>query len=283
MPIACGTLSYREAPLERALEGIRQAGFQAVELGCVCGYCEHIRPEEMDREAVRRLADLLQRQGLAVVSLAGHVDLQYPLLGKGSEAADRGFELLRRRADVAEQLLVPIVNSGLGVAEPGENLEPFYARLATLLDYFQQRGVKLGLESHAGLTETARASLELCRQMGSPALGINYDAANVRYYTGQDPVADLEACDADLADHLIHVHIKDHAGGRGEWNFPPLGEGQVDFQSLVRIFRRIGFTGPYSLEIEFLGPDSSDPTPEIIDRGVAHSYRFMRDLGIETG
>jgi L-ribulose-5-phosphate 3-epimerase len=283
MPIACGTLSYREAPLERALEGIRQAGFQAVELGCVCGYCEHIRQEEMDREAVQRLADLLQRHGLEVVSLAGHVDLQYPLLGKGPEAADRGFELLRRRADVAGQLGVPIVNSGLGVAEPGENLEPFYARLATLLDYFQQRGVKLGLESHAGLTETARASLELCRQMGSPALGINYDAANVRYYTGQDPVADLEACDADLADHLIHVHIKDHAGGRGEWNFPPLGEGHVDFQGLVRVFRRIGFAGPYSLEIEFLGPDSTDPTPEIIDRGVAHSYRFMRDLGIETG
>src|SRR5690348_5841413 len=112
MTLACGTLSYRQEPLERALEGIARAGFPAVELGCVCGYCEHIRPEEMDREAVRRLDHQLQRHGLAVVSLAGHVDLQYPLLGKGPEAADRGFELLRRRADVAEQLGVPIVNSG---------------------------------------------------------------------------------------------------------------------------------------------------------------------------
>jgi len=283
MHIACGTLSYREAPLERALEGIRRAGFQAVELGCVCGYCEHVRPEAMDRAAVERLSDLLRQHGLEVVSLAGHVDLQYPLLGKGPEAADQGFELLRRRADLAQALGVPIVNSGLGVAAPGENLEPFYARLATLLDYFQQRGVKLGLESHAGLTETARASLDLCRQMQNPALGINYDAANVRYYTGQDPVADLESCDADLADHLIHVHIKDHAGGRGEGNFPPLGEGHVDFAGLLRSFRRLGFHGPYSLEIEFLGPDSTDPTPGIIDDGVARSYRFIRDLGLEDG
>jgi sugar phosphate isomerase/epimerase len=280
MALACGTLSYRQAPLERALEGIRRAGFQAVELGCVCGYCEHVRPEEMAKSDVERLVALLRRFELEAISLAGHVDLQYPLLGKGPEAADRGFELLRRRADLAEQMGVPIVNSGLGVAEEGENLEPFYARLAALLDYFQRRGVRLGLESHAGLTETAQASLELCRRMQSPALGINYDAANVRFYTGQDPVADLESCDGELAQHLIHVHIKDHAGGRGEWNFPPLGEGNVDFEGLARVFRQIGHAGPYSLEIEFLGPDSTDPTPEIIDEGVARSYRFMRGLGL---
>ena len=138
----------------------------------------------------------------------------------------------------------------------------------------------LRLESHAGLTETARASLDLCRRMQSPALGINYDAANVRFYSGQDPVVDLESCEADLADYLIHVHIKDHAGGRGDWNFPPLGEGNVDFDGLARSFRRLGYSGPYSLEIEFLGPDSTDPTPEIIDAGVAQSYEFMRRLGL---
>jgi L-ribulose-5-phosphate 3-epimerase len=282
MSLACGTLSYRQAPLDRALEGIRKGGFRFVELGCVCGYCEHVRPEEMTRSDVDRLSKLLREFDLGVISLAGHVDLQYPLLGQGPTVADRGFELLRRRADLAQELGVPIVNSGLGVAEAGENLEPFYARLATLLDYFQQRGVKLGLESHAGLTETAWASLELCRRMNSPALGINYDAANVRFYTGQDPVADLEACEGDLADHLIHVHIKDHAGGRGDWDFPPLGEGNVDFEGLARSFRRIGYVGPYSLEIEFLGPGSTDPTPEIIDAGVAQSYEFMQRLGLES-
>ena len=67
MHLACGTLSYREAPLERALEGICKAGFRAVELGCVCGYCEHIRPEAMDRSDVKRLADLLQKMGLEVM------------------------------------------------------------------------------------------------------------------------------------------------------------------------------------------------------------------------
>src|SRR4029078_3636125 len=108
--------------------------------------------------------------------------------------------------DLARQLGVPIFNSGLGVGAEGEDLAPFYARLGQLLEYYRQHGVKLGLESHAGLTETAQVSLDLCRRIQSPALGINYDAANVRFYTGQDPVTDLQACGPDLADHLIHVH-----------------------------------------------------------------------------
>src|SRR5262249_7595861 len=135
MFLGCGTLSYRQEPLERALQGIRQAGFRGVELGCVCGYCEHIRPEELSPSDVERLADQLAALGVQVIGVAGHVGLRYPLLGKGPEAADRGFELLRRRADVARQLGAPIVNSGLGVAAEGEDLQPFYRRFGELLRY----------------------------------------------------------------------------------------------------------------------------------------------------
>jgi len=51
----------------------------------------------------------------------------------------------------------------------------------------------IDLESHAGVTETAKASVDLCRGIGSPAPGINHDAGNVRFYSGIDPVADLAA------------------------------------------------------------------------------------------
>ena len=47
VPLSCGTLSYRQQPLDRALDGIARAGFGAVEIGCVCGYCEHVKPDQM--------------------------------------------------------------------------------------------------------------------------------------------------------------------------------------------------------------------------------------------
>jgi len=61
-----------------------------------------------------------------------------------------------------------------------------------------------------------------------------------------------------------------------------LGEGEVNFKKLADIFRRVGDRGPYSLEIQFLGPGTTDPTPEFIDQGIAASYRFMDNLGLEN-
>ena len=278
--LACGTLSYRQEPLQRALEGIARGGFGGVEIGCVCGYCEHIKPEEMSLADVQSLAKHVRRFGLTITSLAGHIDLQFPLIGKGPQAAAEGYRRLRARVDVASHLGTPIVNTGLGVARAGESLESFYRDFGQLLDYAAGRDVKIGLESHAGLTETAKASLDLCRRMGRPNLGVNHDAGNVRFYAGIDPVVDLANVVDQIGPYLIHVHIKDHRGGKGEWDFPPLGEGSIDLKGLAALYRKIGFVGPYSLEIEFKGPGSTDPTPQIIDDGVAKSYQFMKQLNL---
>lgn len=276
--LACGTLSYRQEPLPRALEGIAAAGFPAVEIACVCGYCEHVHPVKMQPRDRADLGRLVESFGLSIASIAGHVDLQFPLVGQGAETAAEGYRRLRASIDLAAELGVPIVNTGIGVAQPGEDLEPFFRAFDRLLEHAARRGVKIGLESHAGLTETARLSLDLCRKVGSPQLGINHDAGNVRFYTGVDPVEDLAAVADQIGPYLIHVHIKDHRGSRGDWDFPPLGEGSIDLAGLAALYRRIGFAGPFSLEIEFKGPDSTDPSAAIVDQGVARSYRFMQDL-----
>ena len=278
--LACGTLSYRQEPLERALAGIAAGGFPGVEVGCVCGYCEHIEPEAMSAADTDALGRQVARHGLTLTSLAGHVDLRFPLIGNGAAAAAEGYRRLRARVDVAAHLGVPIVNTGLGVAAPGEPLDAFYGQFGELLDYAARRGVAIGLESHAGLTETAKASMDLCVRMGRPNLGVNHDAGNVRFYAGLDPVADLAAVADRIGPHLIHVHVKDHRGGKGAWDFPPLGDGDIDFPALAALYRGIGFHGTYSLEIEFKGPGSTDPTPQIIDDGVARSYRFMAGLNL---
>jgi sugar phosphate isomerase/epimerase len=281
MFLSCGTLSYRQQSLARALEGIVRAGFRWVELASVCGYCEHVTPESMDLAAAERLADQVARCGLRISSIAGHVDLKYPLLGKSPEAAATGFHLLRKRIDLACQLKVGIVNTGIGVAREKSELDGFYRDFDKLLDHAEQKGVRIGLESHAGLTETARASLALCNRMGRPGLGINYDAANVHYFTGMNPLDDLAASAGEIGRWLVHVHIKDHRGGKGTWDFPPLGEDSLDLPGLASALRRIGYDGPCSLEIEFRGRDSEDPPPEVIDRGVRQSYEFMRCMGLE--
>jgi len=237
---------------------------------------------------------LAERSGLYIASIAGHIDLAWPLMGKQADVAQfpelvkdldiahEGFVRLRSRIDLASHLGVPIVNTGIGVTSDPKEVERFYKEFDALLAYAEKRDIKIGLESHAGLTETAVATLALCNKLGRSNVGLNYDAANVRFYTGLDPVTDLESCEQALRDRIVHVHIKDHRGGKGNWDFPPLGDGEVNFKKLVEIFRRVGYRGPYSLEIQFLGPGTTDPTPEFIDEGIAASYRFMHNLGLDN-
>ena len=290
--LVCGTVSYRQQSLERALEGIAKSGFSAIEVACISGYCEHIEPEAMSVGDMDRLARLVESFGLSIASIAGHVDLGWPLMGKradvaqfpemqsGVDIAHEGFVRLRSRIDLAGHLGVEIVNTGIGVTSDEKEVERFYCEFDALLGYAEKQKVKIGLESHAGLTETAKTTLALCNKLGRPNLGLNYDAANVRFYTGLDPVADLESCEKELQDRIFHVHIKDHRGSKDNWDFPPLGEGEVEFKKLVAIFQRIGYQGPHSLEIQFKGPGTTDPTPEFIDEGIAASYRFMDGLGL---
>jgi len=291
--LVCGTCTYRQQSLERALEGIARSDFRAVEVACICGYCEHIFPERMTAGDIDRLAKLVESFGLTITSIAGHVDMAWPLMGKrsdvpqypkleeGVDLAHEGFLRLRSRIDLASHLGIEIINTGIGVTADQKEIERFYLEFDALLGYAEKRNVKIGLESHAGLTETATATLALCRKLGRPNVGLNYDTANVRFYTGLDPVADLASCDEkELRDRLFHVHIKDHRGGKYNWDFPPLGEGEVDFKKLAALLDRIGYKGPCSLEIQFHGPGTTDPTPEIIDAGIVASYRFMRQMGL---
>ena len=108
------------------------------------------------------------------------------------DIAHEGFVRLRNRIDLASCLGVEIVNPGIGVTSDPREVEWFHKEFDALLGYAEKRKIKIGLESHAGLTETAGATLALCNKLGRPNLELNYDAGNVRSYTGLDPVADLE-------------------------------------------------------------------------------------------
>jgi sugar phosphate isomerase/epimerase len=50
-------------------------------------------------------------------------------------------------------------------------------------------------------------------------------------------------------------------GGKGDWDFPAIGEGHVDFGRIVEILAAAGFDGPYSVEVEFNG----EPWPPLAE------------------
>ena len=78
--------------------------------------------------------------------------------------------------------------------------------------------------------------------------------------------------------HLAHVHLKDTTGGKGNWNFPAIGDGVVDFARVLEILREAGYAGPYSVEIEFQG-EPWPPLAEVND-AMRRSYEHLSSLGL---
>jgi L-ribulose-5-phosphate 3-epimerase UlaE len=66
------------------------------------------------------------------------------------------------------------------------------------------------------------------------------------YWQGVDPLAEIEG----LAPYIRHVHLKDKIGGKGEYNFPPLGEGDIDWAAILNALVTVGFRGPVVLDPE---------------------------------
>ncbi|HEY3111927.1 MAG TPA: sugar phosphate isomerase/epimerase, partial [Chloroflexota bacterium] len=164
-------------------------------------------PELMDDADVAALRDRLGELGLEPVTVAAFCDVL-----DASQA-----DALRRRVDFAVKLGATTVIADAGERAEGSALWPrTIAAVRELGHYAAGAGVRLALETHEGATRTGRIASRLLEEIDHPAVGLNYDTANVIYYNGDvDPALDVR----EVADRVLHVHLKDTTGGKGEWRF----------------------------------------------------------------
>lgn len=245
-PLAGHTGSYSPYALEDALAGLAQAGYRGVELSAVPGATEHVDVHGDPADVRARL----DHYGLEAVSISGHSDLTTP------EGLEHGLAVVAW----AQRFGLPVVNTAIGGhAHVEESEEAFLRNVGPLADAAQAAGLAIALEIHGDLMASGERSRPLLDRIGHPAVKVNYDTANVEYYSGVRAEDDLPA----IADRVAHVHLKDMRGGQGEWDFPAIGEGHVDFARVIEILRGAGFDGPYSVEVEFSGGVPWPPLNEV--------------------
>jgi len=141
--------------------------------------------------------------------------------------------------------------------------------------YAEKAGVLVCLETHGGLTGSARECLDTLARIQSPAIRINYDTANVIYYRGVKPEEDIRL----IAGRISHVHLKDKRGGQGVYDFPPLGDGEIDFPMVFRTLWQSGYRGPLSLEIEL----QEGATAAEEDGALVKTYHYLESILAAAG
>jgi len=259
-PLAGHTNSYHTYGLDEALAGIAGAGFKGVELSAVPGWTEHVDLDS-DPDEVRRKLD---GYGLTAVSLSGHSDL----------TTREGLAHGVKAVEWAGRYGLTVVNTAVGGHESAdENESAFLANIDELADAAEKAGVVIALEIHGDIMASSDVTLPLLEKVGRDSVKVNYDTANVEYYSGDLAVDDLPKITSELA----HVHLKDTTGGKGNWNFPGIGDGHVDFGRVLQILRDAGYSGPLSVEIEFEG----EPWPSLdeVNAAMKRSYEHLSSLG----
>lgn len=251
------TNSYHSYTLDDALEGIAKAGFPSVELTAVRGWTEHVPIGASDAE-IDDVRAKLKHYGLRPSIFSGHSDLTTP------EGLDDGQKAAASCHKLGLDTFVTAIG---GHYKEGEDKEAFMRHIRTLAHDCRTLGITVGLEVHGEIMSTGAASARLIEEIGEDNVRVTYDTANCEFYGGVKAVDDLEA----VIPYLCHVHVKDKAGAQDEWNFPAVGEGNVDFARVLQLLRDGGYDGGLSVEIEFQG----EPWPPVEE--VHRSMKSARD------
>jgi sugar phosphate isomerase/epimerase len=159
-----------------------------------------------------------------------------------ADAAKRAdvLEQIKKWVDVTDRLGASHLRVFAGPLPAGVRLQQavdwVVETMKAASDYSAAKGIALGVEDHAGITQNADVCLEIMERVGSPYARINLDITNFIAMATQDVYAQIAAC----ASYAHVTHIRDH--------FPD--HTPVDMDRVWRILAEAGFRGTMSVEYE---------------------------------
>lgn len=164
------------------------------------------------------------------------------------ECWERNRKLFLGAAEATVKLGVNYLSMHAGFIDKSNEAytEKFHNRIKSLADEAIKRDIMLLLETGQETAEELRHFLE---ELNHPAIGINFDPANMILYGKGDPIEAVLI----LAPWIKHIHIKDAIRTKqpGTWGLEvPWGDGQVRAEAFLDVLKEIRFDGVLAIERE---------------------------------
>jgi sugar phosphate isomerase/epimerase len=153
-------------------------------------------------------------------------------------------------------------------ANDAKEYEDYYKLMRDASAYAQEHGLKVVLKPHGGASGAAEEIQRCLDQVKHPNFKIWFDAGNIIYYTGKDPVEQLKP----IAQQVTGFCAKDCAEPKGSV-FLEFGTGKVDFRAVFTELKQAGFNGPVMVECCALGN-----TPEIVTANARKNREYLEKL-----
>lgn len=238
MKISCiptcftGDISDGKMTLEDWIRMAAQIGLDGTEI-----YCRQL--QAMDPPCLERIADEVERAGLAVSMFTSYEQLAAPEQERARQVAS-----LRQDVDRAVCLRTDIVRVTAGKwpadCTREEALRSAADCLQRSLDYAQERGVRLALEDHPEIGMKVQDFAQILELVGDTRLKVNLDTGTPMR-VGDSPVELARL----VKERVVHVHAKDRDEQTED---RALGEGRVPFAEIFQVLRSAAFDGWISIE-----------------------------------
>ena len=262
---ACMTLPYSNFPLQRALTGIKAAGYGHVAWGVrhreTNGELVPVMAEDASPEVAKTLGKRCRDMGLEPVMMFSTI---YP------EDARALTVLTQRIKQAAAAGIGQLLTFG---HTQGGNRLLWIERLKVLGPIARDHGLTIVVKQHGGLTGTGEACAEIVREVNDQNVFVNYDAGNVMDYLNLDPIPDIRKCAAEIRS----LCVKDHRNWPKDQDCGP-GFGEIDHYRLLEPVAFTGLTIPLAYE-NISAPLLPQPkTPEGVDALARRAREFLETV-----
>jgi len=240
MKLGCSTLLYGQYSTSEVLDGVKKAGYDAIELCAIPGMGLHIEPGKSEAE-YRALRQQIEDYGLIVESIGA----------SGNDMSDKTADPSVKNRGPGESFLqlmeaaaivgAPAMTTGSGgKSDDPDDMKMVIETFNMMAEYCHQFGVKISVKPHVGgaVYDTASA-LEFMSQVDTDAIGLNVDPShlwrNPVWEAGEDAIPKLAPylCTARIRDTLSH----EQSIGPVDTQIP--GGGAMDLKAIMDAYKKV--------------------------------------------
>lgn len=241
-PIGCFNRPWTTWSFDDALTQIKAAGYRTT------GLLSRTKDEpfigaDATPEYLARLKQRLAASGLNANMAA--------LRSRHSIGLEDSIKEVRKQIENADALSLPWLLT-FGVDRP-EEYEHYHKVMSDAAAYAQERKIRLVMKPHGGASGASDDIVSVIKAVGHPNFKIWYDAGNIIYYTGKDPIEELKP----VAKYVTGFCAKDCGAVKGDVMIQ-FGTGKVDFAGVFGALKSAGFDGPIMVECCKVGASADE-------------------------
>lgn len=251
--LSCNSALLAHLDVVQCMHILADNGFQAVDVSMETDPPFLPKPPphmyvDADAQERARVARGARRLGLDFGTVNAHTNL----IDGDPEARAANLDFVMGCLQVAADLECRYVICGGGMKNMYGREAVYWARMLEAFHAILARGQELGVTlliecaSLPGcLVHDLAGMQKLMAEEGMDTLQVLFDPAH--YHVRGDDVADAFRT---LGPRIRHMHAKDASGYVEDFEFPPLGLGDIDFRALLHTAVDVGYTGYVALEYE---------------------------------